>query len=220
MIIFLSIPILVISFFSLYVLSKHDFVLIRKNVSVNQVFDLSFLSMITAFLVGRLFFIINDERKELFNPIQFFHILRYPGVSVFGFFVGGAISIWFLFRKTKALHRVYDIFTISFFPLFLFHLAFRNYPVFSIFISIFIGLVGFLFWLFVIRSHQKYSFRDGTISYLVTAFISLDAFYYSFLIPRKSIVLNFSILQVVAVVLAVFAIFMVWANQKRIFIKE
>lgn len=220
MIMFLAIPILAISFFSLYVLSKHDFVLIRKNVSVNQVFDLSFLSIMVAFLVGRLFFIINDERRDLFNPIQFFHILRYPGVSVFGFFVGGAVSIWFLFRKTKALHRVYDIFTISFFPLFLFHLAIRTYPAFPIFISVFILIVGFLFWLFIIRSHQKYTLKDGTISYLVTALISLDAFCYSFLIPRKVVVLNFSILQVIALILIVVVVFMIWANQKRIFIKE
>lgn len=220
MLMLLAIPILIISFFSLYILSRHDFVLIRKNVSVNQVFDLSFLSIIVAFFIGRIFFIINDERRELFNPIAFFHVLRYPGVSVFGFFVGGAISIWFLFRKTKALHRVYDIFTISFFPLFLFHLSFRAYPVFSIFVSLFILIAGFLFWLFTIRSHQKYTFKDGTISYLVTLLISLDAFSYSFLTPRKIVIFNFSILQIVGITLLIFAAFMLWANQKRIFTKK
>lgn len=220
MLLIFTIPILAVCFFSLYVLSKHDFVLIRKNVSVKTVFDLSFLSIIVAFLIGRLFFIMNDGRRELLNPIQFFHVFRFPGVSVFGFFLGGAISVWFLFRKTKALYRIYDIFTISFLPLFLFHLSFRSYPVFSYLVSTLILVIGLLFWMFIIRSHQKYTFKDGTISYLVTSLIAFDAFFYSFLTPRKTLVLNLSILQLVSAILLIFAVFMLWANQKRIFAKK
>lgn len=218
--IILIISTLIISFFSLYILSKYDFVLIRKNVSVNQIFDLSFISIVIAFITGRLFFIINEARPELLNPIQFFYILRFPGISMLGFFIGGTICTWFLFRKTKALRRIYDIFTISFFPVFLFHLTFRPYPMFPMIISAVIFISGMVFWSFIIRSHQKYSLKDCSISYLVMALVSSDALFYSFFSVRRIVVSNLSLIQIVSVIFLITSIFMFWANQKRLFTKD
>ncbi len=218
--IILIIPTLIIGFFSLYILSKHDFVLIRKNVSVNQIFDLSLISIAIALITGRIFFIINEARMELLSPIQFFHILRYPGISMLGFFVGGAICIWFLFKKTKALRRIYDIFTISFFPVFLFHLTFRQYRMFSMIISVVIFILGMAFWSFIIRSHQKYFLKDCSISYLIMVLVSCDALFYFFFSVRRIIVLNLSILQIASVIFLIASIFMFWVNQKQLFTKD
>ena len=109
-----------ISSFLLFVFSRHDFVLLRQNISLAQIFDLAIFVVIFAFLGGRIFFILNNFDVQLLHVLRFFHVLKFPGISSLGFALGGALTVVIFFGKKKAVGRILDIFSISFFPLYLF----------------------------------------------------------------------------------------------------
>lgn len=204
-----------ISLFSLYLLSKHDFVLLRKNIAVTKIFDVVIISILVGGFVSRVFFAIDETRLLLFNIIPFFHIIRYPGLSLLGFVLGAVVTIVFFLRKTKAMLRILDIYTISFFPIAIAVVATRGY-FFNIFFQIIIIFLSITYWLYIIRSHSRYALRDGSLSCLSLALISFDCFSYAFITGGRNIVLGLSFSQIVSLPLGIFALFLFFANQHKI----
>lgn len=194
------------SFFILYSLSKHDFVLVRKNISLAQVFDLSIVTFLIAFVAGRLVFILDYLQFELFNPIRFFHFLRLPGFSYLGFFVGGLIALFFLFRKKKALSRTYDIFTLSFFPVYIFNLLFRKYPINFFIIPIVLGILAIILFAYLLKSHNTYRLRDGNISYIFLIVLSLDHLIIDFFVSEKAKYFFLSLSQYFSLIVLILAL--------------
>lgn len=169
-----------ISLFILFVLSKHDFVLLRKNISVGQIFDLAAFFVIAALFFGRIFYIGNSGQFELLSPIKFFYFLKFPGFSFLGFIVSGAAIIYFYFRKTKALSRIYDIFTLSFFPILIASVVIFNYSVFSIELSLVLLVILVGLFMSFLHSHSKYFMRDGGIALLTSSLFSFHTFLIEF----------------------------------------
>ena len=171
---------LLVSLYILFVLSKHDFVLLRKNISVGQIFDLAILFVISALFFGRVFYIGNSGQFELLSPVKFFYFFKFPGFSFLGFIVSGAAVIYFYFRKTKALSRIYDIFTLSFFPVLISSVVVFNYSVFSIEISLVLLIILIGLFMSFLHSHNKYFMRDGGIALLTCALFSFHTFLIEF----------------------------------------
>lgn len=199
-----------LSLFILFVLSKHDFVLLRKNISVGQIFDLAIIFVVISLFFGRLFYIGNFSQFELLTPIKFFYFFKFPGFSFLGFIVSGALVIYFYFRKTKALSRIYDIFTLSFFPILIASVVIFNYSVFAIEISLvlLVILIG-LFFSFL-HSHNKYFLRDGGIALLTASLFSFHTFLIQFF-EKGNMLFFFSVLQWISLVIfiASFGMFLV-----------
>lgn len=172
--ILLFLTVVIICIFVLYILSKQDFVLLRQNISLAQVFDLAILTALFGFLFARLFFIVTSSRFDLLFPLKFFHLLKFPGFSMLGFILGSAVLLFFTLRKKKTLGRIYDIFSISFMPAYIFVLTMRTYKAqFLAFpILLFLLMMGIL--IFFIRSHYKYLLRDGSVSFIFLFILSLD----------------------------------------------
>src|SRR3990167_55796 len=105
--------IIFVSSFILYLVSRQDFVLLRKNISLSQMFDAAIIAFVIAFFSSRLLYILNSQDFSLFHIIKFFHLIKFPGLSLLGLFLGGAFALYVIFRKRRALGRLYDIFTIS-----------------------------------------------------------------------------------------------------------
>ncbi|HVZ66687.1 MAG TPA: hypothetical protein VG917_00315 [Patescibacteria group bacterium] len=203
-----------ICFFLLFLTSKQDFVLLRQNISLNEIFDLSAISFLIAFFFGRALFIASDFKFEMIGFVKFFHLLKFPGMSPLGFFLGAGLSIYLFFRKKKGLGRIYDIFSISFFPLFILLSVDRVYPAKVYFAPFIIAVILLLIFAFFIKSHQKYILKDGSISYLFIMLISLDTLISQFFLSSHRIILNLSILQILSIPLISSACVLLFVNQK------
>lgn len=205
----------IISFFILYYLSKHDFVLLRKNISTPEIFDQAFISIFLGFLVGRIFYLLDTFKFDLLNPIIFFHLLRFPGFVFYGFFLGIGLMLFILFRNKNALLRIYDIFSLSLFPFYSFSLLIRKYPSFIYVFPFVFFAASVLVFYFLIKSHNKYAFKDGGVTLLFLILISLDIFTYSFFgIRHVLFILSFS--QIMGLFTAVFSIILFLIRQKRV----
>ncbi len=162
--------------FILYILSKQDFVLLRQNISLSEIFDLAILTLISGLAFGRFFYIITDSRLDLFSPVKFFHIIKFPGFSILGLFLGGAFALFFALHSNKGLARIYDIFSISFMPIYIFALVTRDYTEKLFFIPIILFLLMILIFTFFINSHYRYIMRDGSLSLMLLLILGFDTF--------------------------------------------
>ncbi len=172
--------VLFICFFLLYIFSKQDFVLLRQNISLAQVFDSAAIALVPAFLVGRALFILDSLEISFLHVLRFFHLVNFPGFSFFGFILGGSISIYLMYRKRKGISRILDIFTISFFPLFMLSLIMRPYPKGFFFVPIIYIFVLMPIFAFFIKSHYKYILKDGGLALIFLLLVSVDTLIYQF----------------------------------------
>ena len=87
--------------FTIYVLSKEDMVFVRKNVSLEQLFTLSFLSLGVSIFFSRLFFVLFNFKTIYLNPLVFFLIFYFPGLSFPGGLLAGAGFVLLYARRKK-----------------------------------------------------------------------------------------------------------------------
>lgn len=111
--------ILIISFlvylFALHVLAKEDLVFVRKNITLETLFNLSFYSAGLGLLFSRLIFVILNPSGDYLNPLVFLLFPYFPGLSLPGGIIGG-ITFVLLYNKRKRVPvgRILDFFSLSF----------------------------------------------------------------------------------------------------------
>jgi len=186
---------LVICYFILYTLSRQDFVLMRKDIMTEKMFDYSFIYIAGGIIVSRIFYITEQNKFALFQPLAFLHIFKNPGLSVIGFFLGGGIILIALAWKKKVASRVVDIFYLASFPLFL--VAILQTPGLSLYVRL--GVVMFSIFLFLVLTKllRDYQLKDGSTSLLIL--IAVSSFYIvaSFFAPYDRIIFNLSLFQII-----------------------
>ncbi|MBI2442811.1 MAG: prolipoprotein diacylglyceryl transferase [Candidatus Levybacteria bacterium] len=87
--------------FSVYELGKDDMTFIRKNVSLDGLFTTAFLTMGVGILFARVFYVLFHFNSNYLNPLMFFLIFYYPGLSFPGGLLIGAIFLLFYARRKK-----------------------------------------------------------------------------------------------------------------------
>lgn len=101
--------------FSLYVLSRDDYVFLRKNISTEQVFNSAILNILIALFFARLFYVFLNPSLNFLNPLVFLLFPYFPGLSIAGGLMGGIIFLFFYFPKHKMpANRLFDFFLFSF----------------------------------------------------------------------------------------------------------
>lgn len=122
---------LVIFLFTTYLLSREDFVLLRKNVTVEHVFDIVFLSGMVGLLSARLLFVLLHFKPGYLNPLIFFLVPYFPGLSLVGGVLGVCLFI-ILYTKQKRLPtaRLLDILSLSFLASLSVYVAFESVVLF------------------------------------------------------------------------------------------
>ncbi len=101
--------------FCLHVFGKDDFVLIRKNVSLESLFNLAFVSGGFALFFARLFFVLGHPNLKYLNPLVFFIFPYFPGLSLIGGILGAVGYLYIYARQQKyPFERILDIFSLSF----------------------------------------------------------------------------------------------------------
>lgn len=166
----------------LFYLSKDDFVITRKDISIDRIFNLAFLTGIISLFSARLFFVFFNPSPNLFNPLVFLAFPYVPGLSILGGIIGGSVFsyIYAGYRKMPA-GKILDLITMSFvgvLPLGFF----ITYIILFFNTSVFFNLLFILsFFLLIIFSKIIHPFsikgeiKDGSLGFI---FISLFSFFY------------------------------------------
>lgn len=106
---------LIVFLFCLYQLTRDDFVFLRKNVSVEQMFNLTFLGLPIVLLFARIFYVVGHPSWHYLNPLVFFILPYFPGLSLPGGIVGALLFMHLFTRKGKMpQERVIDVLLLAF----------------------------------------------------------------------------------------------------------
>lgn len=190
------IPAVFIFFYSLYNLVKDDYILIRKNITIEAIFDIAFICSAATILFSRVFFFISHTLTSKNVLLLFFS--RAGGLSLMGAIVGGTFCLYFLSKYRKIpLGRLFDFFILALVVSLPF--GFLGYTLIFFKTSFIFGLVNavlyvFLWVLFFRVLYPKFmnrTLREGTISLLFFIIFSVSFFL------THSISSKLSILQVI-----------------------
>ncbi len=179
---FLEIIIICLLFFLywIFILAKDDFILLRKNVTLEHLFNLTFITLIIGIIFARIFYVLGHLNPKYLDPLVLILFPYFPGLSLIGGIVGGVSFIAFRSLKRRIpFGRIFDIFSLSFFfvvpvGIFLITIAdliiLKKFFIFSP-VNIVLCLLVFAlsFWLFA-----KNKLQDGSMGYI--CFIIFSSF--------------------------------------------
>jgi|SRR3989344_5822767 len=190
--IFLLVFCFLIYLFCLFLLTREDFLLIRKGISTEQIFNYVFLIAFVALFSSRLFYVAFNFDKSFLNPLVFLLFTHFPGLSLTGGVIGGGLFSCLLFKnKNVPLAHGLDLLAISFLGALTFG-SFINllttiktgFPV----VLIFPLLSLIIFVSISIIYHKSRAIKDGGVTCLslilfsVLSFIEAHIFKKSFLL--------------------------------------
>jgi prolipoprotein diacylglyceryltransferase len=102
--------------FLLYKLGKEDIIFIRKNITLDQLFNLAFIFMGVGLFSARLVYVLSNPAKGFLNPLVFLLFPYFPGLSLTGGVFGATIAlVYYAKYKKLPVGRILDFFIISFF---------------------------------------------------------------------------------------------------------
>lgn len=166
--------------FCLYGLSKDDSLLLRKNISLDHIFNLALVEVSAGLFFARLFYVLFNFDPFFLNLLTFLLFPYFPGLSLTGAVLGGSISVYLIGKlsKTPTWH-LFDFFSLSF-------LAAITTGIFMNVISnlvlrktSFIEIIIFLIYVFALalflKLLQKGEVGDGSTGFLFLIFFSLTS---------------------------------------------
>ncbi|RJQ36584.1 hypothetical protein C4559_04940 [Candidatus Microgenomates bacterium] len=171
--------------FCLYLLSKDDFMLFRKNVSLDKVFDLAFLTIGIGILSARIGFVIFNFNYHFLNPLYFFLFPYFPGLSIAGGIIGSFLFLFIYCLNSKiSFHRIFDFFAFSFlfalpfgFVIEIFNSLISKKTIVTIlYLEILIYFISFL-GIYII--FKKIKLEDGSLGFLSLMFFSILSFIFN-----------------------------------------
>lgn len=174
---------LFIFLYCVYVLANDDFIFLRRDVTMEKLFNIIFLGGIVSFFSSRLFYGFFHAKIILSNPFYFLLVPYFPGLSLLGGVLGAGAFFLFLAtrqRKLLPLGRMSDFFSIAF--LISLPIGFVGYFMFSqdgmpaikagsAAVSYFILFIIFL--KFFLPQLLNGKFKEGTITFLFLIFFSI-----------------------------------------------
>lgn len=145
-----------------YLLANDDYIFLRKDVTMEKIFNIIFLGSMISLFFARLFYGIPHASNILSNPFVFLLFPYFPGLSLLGGVVG--VGVFFLFLGTRKrnfvpLKRLSDFFSLAFL------------------ISLPIGILGF----FMFSEGGILAIKTGI---LVIVYLILFVIFLKFLLPR------------------------------------
>lgn len=149
----------IIFLFCLYATGRDDIVFIRKNVTIEHLFNIAFLSAVFGLISARLIYALFSLNQEFFNPLVFVLFSYFPGLSLIGGVSGAALFILFFTRRRRIpTGRVFD------------------YVALALLSALPFGYIGTLFL------QENLNFFESI--YLPIIYIFLFLFFLKFLYPR------------------------------------
>lgn len=203
----------------LYYLSRDDFIIVRKDVSLESIFSTAFLVGFFSLISSRFFFAVFSQEQKYLNPIVFLAFPYYPGLSLVGSLIGGSLFLYFYSRYRKMPSgKIFDLFIMSF--IYVMPLGFLlNFIILlgktTVFFNILFFVTVFIFLLFakiIFPFSSKGEIKDGSLGLI---FLSLFAFSY-FMIRLFLDIKNFSFVSIENIMLLflIFSPLIILINQE------
>lgn len=182
---------LFIFLFCIYSLCKDDLVFLRKDVSMEKLFNLIFVGSIFSFFMARLFHGLFYDKNIFANPFVFLLFPYFSGLSLVGGIVGAILFFLFLqFRLSSSLPlgRIFDFFSVAF--LIVAPLGLLGYIMFSLnqfsiiktsYIAISYIILFSVFLKIFLPQLLSGKFKEGTVAFLFILCFSVVNFVGSFL---------------------------------------
>ncbi len=192
--IFLLLFLFLIFLFILFAFCRDDFVLFRKNVDMEKVFNLAFLIGITGLFFSRFFYVLLYFNSLYLNPLAFVLFPYFPGLSLPGGLLGGSLGLAFLLRGKKYPEgRLFDFFILAFSLTLIIDqlLVFGGeYLLIKQFMSVLLAnaVVIFSFFLLSYRVFKQHGLKEGSVGLALVFFISIVSIV-SILFPKHSTML-------------------------------
>ncbi|MBI4089756.1 MAG: prolipoprotein diacylglyceryl transferase [Candidatus Levybacteria bacterium] len=169
--------------YCVYLLAKDDFIFLRRDVTMDKIFNIIFLGSLCSLFFARLFYGFFGTKYIFANPLAFLLFPYFPGLSMLGGAVGASVVFLFLARNKKnslPLKRLADFFSIAFLitlPIgFLGYFMFAEigFPVIRAASMIFSYLLLFVIFLkFLLPQLLSGKLKEGTIALLFLICYSL-----------------------------------------------
>lgn len=168
--------------YCVYLLSQDDFIFLRKDVTMEKLFNIVFLGSLSSLFFARLFYGLFEAKSVLSNPFVFLLFPYFPGLSIIGSVLGivvffGILKRW---KKDLPLGRMSDFFSIAF--LVTLPIGIVGYFMFSeagftiqraLGLSIAYIVLFILFLRFLLPQLLKDKIKEGTIALLFLISFSL-----------------------------------------------
>jgi prolipoprotein diacylglyceryltransferase len=180
----------IIFLFSLYTFSHDDFILLRKDISTEDVFNYAFISGVFSLLSARIFYILVHPDPAFLNPLAFLIFPYFPGLSLLGGIVGGGAVIVFLARrKGFPVGRILDFFSLSFLasmPVgFLGYMLLSKDRSYLLISQFFFFLLLFFVFVFILIPKFKTGKKDGILGLIFLVTISLNYLVKNFILKSE-----------------------------------
>lgn len=158
--------------FALYVFMHDDFMMLRKNISMEQIFNIAFLTAGVALFAARLFYVLFNFSTDFLNPLVFFLFWYFPGLSLPAG-IGAAVIFltYYCMKKKIPLARLLDFFSLSVLAILPFgitgSLLLQGDYARAVFIVpvLFLGIF-FLFSTVLLAKQRRGDIKDGTLTLL------------------------------------------------------
>lgn len=207
--------------FPAFLLSRDDFVFIRKDVTTEKVFNIAFVMFAASIFCARILYAVLNPGLNFLNPLVFFLFPYFPGLSLVGG-VGGGVLFLLALSKFKKLPfgRLFDFFSISFLSSFPFGILgyfllseefiFSPRPI-ILFLTHVIVLIFFLKLL--LPRMLRGRFKDGTVGFLFL--ISFSAvFLVDNAIGRGKNIFNLGIEDLILVIILYTSVVFIFRQEK------
>lgn len=208
----LFIFLIILFLYFLFKLVKDDYVFIRRNLSLEQIFDMVFVTLWGSLFFARVFYFIFHPvaaDKLLFN----FFSPGNGGLSLTGAFIGGAVSLFIYSRQKKApVGRLFDFFTLAFLGVlpfgFLSFSFFHKPPEMYIFFlySVLYTILSIFYIKYFYPKILSKTQKEGTSSLLFLIFFSLASLCASIINPLKGTITVLSVENVILVLLFIVSV--------------
>lgn len=180
--------------FTLHILTREDYALMRKNISMEQLFNVAISVSVSSLFISRLVYVLLHPSKLYLNPLAFLLFPYFPGMSLIGGILGGVLTLWYMCRiKKYPFLKFLDFFALAFVPalplltlgtLFL-HPSTYTLPIIGS-VGIY-AIISIVFLAYVYRKVISQEFQEGTTSSLFLLSISSLSLIQHALSQRKGV---------------------------------
>lgn len=170
---------LVLFLFRLYHVANDDYVLVKKNISLDAIFNCAFINGAISLLFARIFYVIFNPDPVFLSPLGFLIFPYFPGLSLLGGLLGGALGLFVYSRMKKfPIGRVFDFFTVSLtfilpFGLIGYFLLSQEFSVGGTVKLVLFTVMALAANLYLYPKASSLEIKDGGISMLFLIFFSL-----------------------------------------------
>jgi hypothetical protein len=189
-------------------MGKDDFVLLRKNIALEQLFNITFLALSIGMFFARFGYVLLHPEKKYLSPLVFLVFPYFPGLSLLSGMLGVIGFLFFLkMRKKIPFGRIMDFFCLALLTalpmgtLGSMFLSERKEYVVLFVVSLVYIFVAAVFLTILYPRLLLNELKEGSISLLFALTFCLIVLFKSMFLHVKGFWLFFGVEQIVLVVL-------------------